>query len=375
MSSTRSIVVSVMHSSPRNSQTNERIVLLAIRIGLLAFLIYWSFVLLRPFIPILVWSVVLAVALYPACDWLSKRLGGRMYLAAIMITVLNLIIIIGPMAWLGIGLLDGLRDLSQRMVSDSLALPLPPESIRGWPIVGQSIYDFWSAASLNFEAALKQVAPYLKPLAAHILSFAGSAGVGLLIFLLSIVASGFVLWSPFGLVEAGRKLLSRVISQRTEEFLALATTTIRSVSLGVIGIALLQALLVGIGLKAIGLSSAGILAFAVLMLGVLQVGPAIILIPLVIWIWSARDFNTALVMTIFLGIVGLADNILKPMLMGRGLRTPMPVIFIGVLGGTLAHGLVGLFIGPIVLAVAWEILFAWINEAKPAPVDEPINPR
>jgi predicted PurR-regulated permease PerM len=144
----------------------------------------------------------------------------------------------------------------------------------------------------------------------------------------------------------------------------LAGATIRSVSQGVIGIAVFQSLLAGIALKLADVPRAGLLAFAVLMLGILQIGSAIILIPVLIWLWSARDFTTALLMTLFLVPVGLADNVLKPIVMGRGLTTPALVIFIGVIGGTLAHGMVGLFIGPIILAVAWELMTAWIREDR-----------
>jgi len=245
-----------------------------------------------------------------------------------------------------------------------LAIPSPPAKVATWPLIGSALYDLWNAASVNIEAAFKQLAPYLKPAVAYVLTFAGGAGLGILKFLLSVVLSGFLLVTGPRIVEASRNLLSHVIPERSDHFLSLAAATIRSVSLGVIGIAMLQALLTGAGLKLIGMTSASILAFAVLIFGILQIGSAIILFPVIIWIWSTRDFSTALPMTIFLGCVGLADNVLKPLLMGRGLTTPILVIFIGVMGGTLAHGIVGLFVGPIVLAVAWELLLAWISEKK-----------
>ena len=152
------------------------------------------------------------------------------------------------------------------------------------------------------------------------------------------------------------------MAQGSQDFVALAGLTIRTVSQGVIGVAVLQSLLAGIGLKLAGVPHAGLLAFAVLVLAILQIGSAIVLVPVIIWIWATKDFAVALPLTIYLLVVGLADNILKPMLMGRGLSTPMLVIFVGVLGGMLAHGIVGLFIGPIILAVAWELMTAWIRE-------------
>jgi predicted PurR-regulated permease PerM len=145
----------------------------------------------------------------------------------------------------------------------------------------------------------------------------------------------------------------------------LAGATIRTVSQGVIGVAVLQSLLAGVGMKIAGVPHAGVLAFAVLVLGIVQIGSAPILLPVIIWAWTVKDVGAALLIAIYLLLVGLSDNLLKPLLMGRGLSTPVLVIFMGVLGGTLAHGIVGLFVGPIILAVAWELLLAWSRDEQP----------
>jgi predicted PurR-regulated permease PerM len=252
-----------------------------------------------------------------------------------------------------------------------LTIPSPPEGVKDWPILGAQIYGLWEQASTNLAAVLRQVAPHLKPLAGPVLAFAGSAGVGTLKFILSVALSGFLFIYGPRLVEAIRRIQSRLVTQRSEDFVALAGLTIRMVSQGVIGVAALQSLLAGVGLKLAGVPHAGLLAFAVLVFAILQIGSAIVLIPVIIWIWATKDFALALPLTIYLAIVGLADNILKPILMGRGLNTPMLVIFIGVLGGMIAHGIVGLFVGPIILAVAWELMMAWIREerAEAAPPD------
>jgi predicted PurR-regulated permease PerM len=165
-----------------------------------------------------------------------------------------------------------------------------------------------------------------------------------------------------------------VVAQRSEDFVGLAGVTIRTVSQGVIGVAVLQSLLAGIGLKLAGVPHAGVLAFAVLILAILQIGSVIVILPVIIWIWLTKDFVVALLLTIYLLIVGLADNILKPLLMGRGLSTPMLVIFIGVVGGMLAHGIVGLFVGPIILAVAWELMVAWIRDDQVSAVSYDAEP-
>ena len=348
----------------RQNRSGDEIIQLAVRLALLAFLLYWSFVLVQPFIPMLAWSMVLTVALYPPYHWLSDHLGGRRKLAAVIVTVSCLLIIIGPAAWLGLSMIDGLQRFADRLDAGTLTIPSPPEGVKDWPIVGAQIYGLWDQASTNLAAVLRELAPHLKPLAGPVLAFAGSAGVGTFQFILSVVLSGFLFIYGPRMVEAIRRIQSRIVTQRNEDFVALAGMTIRMVAQGVIGVAVLQSLLAGMGLKLAGVPHAGLLAFAVLVLAILQIGSAIVLFPVIIWIWATKDFALALPLTIYLAIVGLADNILKPTLMGRGLSTPMLVIFIGVLGGVIAHGIVGLFVGPIILAVAWELMMAWIREER-----------
>ena len=141
--------------------------------------------------------------------------------------------------------------------------------------------------------------------------------------------------------------------------------TIRAVSRGVIGISVLQALLAGIGLMVAGIPQASLIAFAVLILGIIQIGPTIVIVPVIIWSWMSMETTSALLFTAYMVPVNLLDNLLRPIVMGRGLKTPILVILIGVIGGTLAYGITGLFLGPIVLAVIWELMVAWIKEQEP----------
>jgi predicted PurR-regulated permease PerM len=256
---------------------------------------------------------------------------------------------------------EGVKDLAANLSAGNLVVPSPPEGVKNWPVIGPQFFELWNQASNNIRAALREVAPHLKPLAGTMLGLAGDAGVGTLKFLLSVALAGFLF--PYGsqLVAAGRGFLYRIVPEQSEHFLELAGTTIRAVSQGVIGVAIIQSLLAGIGFKLAGIPGAGLLAFLVMILTIVQIGAAIILVPVIIWIWIDKDFTTALLMTMFLCIVGILDNILKPLVMGRGLTTPTLVIFVGVIGGTLAHGIVGLFIGPIILSVAWELTVAWIR--------------
>ena len=335
---------------------------LAVRLALLALLIYWSFVVIRPFVPILAWSVVLAVALYPVFSWLSGLLGNRPRLAATLLTLVNFGIVIGPATWLGIGAVEGIRGFAAQLGAGTLAVPSPHAGVKEWPIIGAQLYTLWEHASTNLRAAMQELAPHLKPLAGTMLGLAGGAGIGTLQFLVAVALTGFLLPAGPRLVAASNRFLARVVADRSESFLVLAGATIRSVAQGVIGIAVAQGLVIGMILKLADVPKAGLLAFAVMILGILQIGSAVIVIPVLIWVWATKSFVAALVITLCLLPASLADNVLKPIVMGRGLTTPALVIFLGVIGGTLAHGIVGLFIGPIILAVAWELLTAWVRD-------------
>lgn len=350
----------------RSGARGEDVIQIAIRLGLLALLIYWSFVLLEPFIPILAWTVVLVVSLYPIFLRLSDHLGHRPRIAAALMTLVMLAVFLGPATWLGLGLVDGLRSISDQLTSGDLTIPSPAAKVRDWPLIGTTLYEFWTMASDNLQAALRLLAPYLKPLAGPVLTIAGSAGTGTLKFLVAVIIAGFLFPSGPQLVASIETLLTRIVPRRGGDFLALAGATIRTVAQGVIGIAVVQALLAGIVLKIAGVPHANVLAFAVLVLGIIQIGSTPIFIPIVIWVWSTKDIGASVLITILLALVAISDNALKPLVMGRGLSTPVLVIFIGVLGGTLAHGLLGLFVGPIVLAVAWELLMAWGLEEQGA---------
>ena len=335
---------------------------LAIRLAVLGLILYWAAVLLRPFIAIVLWSAVLTVALYPVFSWTADRLGGRRGLAAALITIVGLVIVVGPATWFGVGLVENVKSLAEKISSGDLAVPAPWDSVKTWPVIGEQVYQFWDLASTNLKEALRKLLPELKSMSSDLLSIAGSAGSGILKFFLSVVIAGFLFAPAPRIVEGVKEFSRRIHTGRGEEFVQLAGATIRSVSRGVIGISLLQALLAGIGFAIAGVPGASLLTLGVLVLGILQIGPAILILPVIIWCWTVMDTVPALIFTVYMVAVSVLDNVLRPLVLGRGLTTPMLVILAGVIGGTLAHGIIGLFIGPIVLAVVWELLVAWVRD-------------
>jgi len=350
---------------PRLSVSNDELLLLAIRIVCLGFLGYWSLILIRPFLTIIVWSIIIAVALYPIFDWLSAKLYNHGALAAAAITILSLLVMLGPATWLALSLVETVRSLLARLGDGTLTFPPPSEAVKAWPLIGEKIYEGWLLASTNLRALVVEAAPHLKPLGSSLLNAAGSMGINLLKFIIAVVISGFLFIPGPSLIHSIKNVLSRVAAARGEEFVDLAGATIRNVSRGIIGIAILQALLAGIGLLFAGVPAAGLFSFLVLVLGIIQIGPSIILLPLIVWSWFAMDTTTAVLFTLYMIPVNLLDNILRP-LVAKGLSTPMPVILVGVLGGTLVHGVIGLFVGPIVLSIGWQLLMVWTRDEATA---------
>lgn len=333
---------------------------LAIRLAFLGLLAYFSFSLVSPFIAIVLWAVILAVAVYPVHSWATRILGGRSKLASFAITMIGLAITTGPLALLATSLLQSLEFLADGLKTGSLPLPAPNEAVKDWPLIGKGLYKNWALATTNFSAFIKQNSDLLKSGGSAVLGLAASLGGSVLTFVMSIIIAGFIFGSSGKLADGARLFTTRIAGDRGGSFVDLAGATIRNVSRGVIGISLLQTILAGIGLIMADIQAAGLIAFGVLVLGIIQVGPSILLIPVIIWCWTWMDTGPAILFSVYMLAVALMDNVLKPIVMSKGLQTPMLVIFIGVIGGTFTQGLIGLFVGPIVLALAYELLMAWV---------------
>lgn len=330
-----------------------------VRLAFLGLFAWWSLELVRPFVPIVIWAILLAVALYPVYAWLARQLGDRRGLAALLLTLLALATVLGPVSILAASLAESVQWLASGLASGTLRVPPPPAALDDLPVIGHEIDEAWELAASNLDGAVRRYGPAVLPTGGTVLGKIAEISLDVLKFVASVVIAGFLFLPGPRLAAGARAFASRLIAPRGAHFVDLAGATIRNVSRGVIGVALLQALLAGIILYAAGIPGAGLIAFGVLLLCIVQIGAAPVLLPVLIWIWMTHTATFALVLTLLLVPVGLIDNVLKPILMARGLTTPMLVILTGVIGGTLTHGLVGLFLGPVVLSVFYELVVAW----------------
>jgi predicted PurR-regulated permease PerM len=352
-------------TAERNAAEERRVSDRAIRLGFLALFGYWSLQLVLPFLPIAVWSVILAVALHPVYRRLLRLCGGRQGLAATVLTVTMFALIIGPITLLATSLVETVTGLAASLETGGLKIPPPPEGLSDWPVIGEKLDRTWALASDNLPAALNQVWPERRAAAASVVRGVTSIGGDMAMFLVAILLSAFLYKPGPRIVEGARLFASRLVAPRGDAFVEMAGATIRSVSQGVIGLAVLEALVAGIILLVAGVPGAGLIAFAILLLSLAQIGPAPVLLPLVIWAWTSGATTPAVVITIAAVAILGADNLLKPILIRRGLKTPMLVILVGVIGGTIGYGMVGLFLGPVVLAVFYELVVAWVKNEDP----------
>ncbi|CFX59488.1 conserved membrane protein of unknown function [Candidatus Filomicrobium marinum] len=339
--------------------SHDRIIETVIKVALLAVVAYASWAIISPFLTIGLWSAILAVALYPVHNRLSAWVGQK--LAAFFITAVSIAVVLGPLTWLGFGMAHGIGYIGEGLESGRLLVPMPPDSIKSWPIAGERLYDLWLASATNAKAMLVEFAPKLRPLAPSFLDIAQNVMVGLLQFLVAIMIAGLLFTPGPKIVESISRACDRLLRPRGREIVRLVGATIRNVSRGVVGVSVLQTALVGLGFVVAGVPGAGILAFIALVLGIIQIGPGLVILPVVIWSWMELGAVQAALFTAYMIPVGLVDNVLRPIVMTRGLSMPMPLIIIGVLGGTISNGIIGLFLGPVIVAVAWQLILVWLE--------------
>ena len=340
-----------------------------VQIAAVVILFVWCFRIVAPFISVILWGLIISVALYPLHLALSARLGGRQKLSATIFVLAGLSILLVPAYILTDSSVTALRTVGQQLNAGAVEISPPDESVADWPLIGDQVHAIWSSAATNIEATINQFSEQLQQLGGKVIRFAGSMAVGVLQFVISIIIAGVFLVSAEGGYRASLKFSSSLVGDRGEALTDLAVATIRSVAKGVLGVAIIQALLSAVGLVLIGVPAAGIWTFAVLMLAIMQLPPIIILAPIAVWVFSVAEPMPATIFAVYALIVSASDGILKPLFLGRGMEIPMLVILLGAIGGMILSGIVGLFIGAIVLALGYELLTAWMD------TDELNNPR
>jgi len=340
-------------------------------IGVLIVATLWV---LRPFIAPTIWATMIVVSTWPLLRWFEARLWGRRSLAVAVMSLLILMLLVVPLM-LAIGTIVRHTDdiVAQAAMLSGFKLPPPPPWVAGLPMVGERAAQLWEqAAAIGSVGLISKLAPYADDIAKWFVSQAGSLGLVFVQFLLTVVLAALMYSGGERAGVAVHRFGRRLAGVYGDNAVTLAGQAIRGVALGVGVTALVQAGLGGIGLAIAGVPFAGLLTAVMLLLCIAQLGPALVLVPAVAWVYWSGETSWGTFLLVWSLVVGTMDNFLRPLLIKRGADLPLLLIFGGVIGGLLSFGLIGIFVGPVVLAVAYTLLGEWIKlgEAQ-APAVEP----
>jgi predicted PurR-regulated permease PerM len=357
----------------------SRVLDVLIRAGLILAMVILCYRFFAPFLPMTVWALILAVTLYPLHQLIADRLGGRQGLASALLVILGFALLVAPTAVLMNSLGDSVKQLISDVQADTLEIPAPPDSVANWPVIGKKMHTIWSQAYSDLPSLVRSMQPKLGELAKAALGFVGGIGVALLQFLFAFIIAGIIMARGRSGGRGSRAIFRRIAgNEKGAQFAQLSVATIRAVAVGVIGIACIQAIVVGLCLLVAGVPWAAVLAFVVLVLGIAQVPALIVTLPAIGYIWWSGNYGNAAVIayTVLLLVAGMIDNVLKPLMLGRGVDAPMPVILLGALGGMAVAGILGMFIGATLFALGYQIFMDWVadnpDEEAPGQIDDTV---
>ena len=337
-----------------------------IKIIVLSILLVWSFFIVKTFILLIVWSIIVGVALYPFYNKVIGIFNGKKKgLVTSLFIIVLLALIIMPTISVTQSIADTSKEIYHNFDNGTLKIPPPNESVKEWPLIGNKLYGAWSNASTDIELFVKNNPEEVKSsLGWFFDSFKGLMGTVMLSIIALILAGVFMASAEEG-YKTGLKFMEKLMIGRGKYLMEMCTNTIRSVVKGILLVAVVQGVLAYFGFAMIGLDSmAGILSIVVIFAAIIQIPVTLVAIPVIIYVFSFAETTPAIVFAIYMIIVSLLDNVLKPMLLAKGLQTPMIIILMGAIGGMMFQGILGLFIGPVVLAIMHKLYINWVSQTE-----------
>ncbi|MNF34799.1 putative inner membrane protein [compost metagenome] len=337
-----------------------------LQLGLIFLILGFCIKLLLPFMMPILWAIILAIVLYPAFNFLQKKLKGRKSLASFIITAALLIIIILPTVLFVNSVTSSIVELKAGVENGTLKVATPGQNIKEWPLIGDKAYNFLYTLSTDLKTGILQYKEQIVEVSKKILGSVLSSTVALLQVILSVIIAGVFLVSTSA-QDLASNFIKRIAGDSGEEFLNISVSTVYQVVKGILGVAIIQTLIQAVGLFGANIPFAGVLTLVCLMLSIIQIGPIIINLGVIAYLFSQDNTTAAALWSVFFVLSGLSDNVLKPLLLGKGALVPMLVIFLGVIGGFMMSGFVGLFVGPIIFSIGYKLFAAWMDD-KPESV-------
>jgi predicted PurR-regulated permease PerM len=342
----------------------------AIKIGAIALLVYWCFEILRPFIMLVVWAAVIATALYPVAILLSNKLKLSPSKASYLLVLIGVLLMFIPTYLMSGAAIGEMQDLYNAIEQGILKIPPPSLSVKEWPVVGEKSFAFFTQLSRDLEAFVLLYQKPITDLATAVLGIIGGVFVGLLKMTLSLIIAGVFMSNSAACEKVFSRISIRLAGESGKAMTTLTVSTIRSVVQGVLGVAVIQSVLAGIGLYFAGSPMVGLWMLAVLFVAIIQLPPILALIPPIIIAYTGDSSFVATALLVWCLLVSASDAVLKPMLIGRGSDVPMLVILLGAIGGMAMSGIIGLFVGAVVLAVTHNLFMAWLAQSEESTAQE-----
>jgi len=332
-----------------------------IQIAALVVLVSYCVIIVGPFAGLVIWGVVTAVAIYPVHLKLSSLLGGKQKMAATLLVIAGVVLVLYP-GWMMVkSTIVSAMGFAADIKAGSVVVPPPNESVADWPIIGERLYATWVSAAQNIERTLAEFQPQLRQLGEWLVHKVSSTMVGMLQIAASVVIAGVALMyakNGYGLSSA---IAEKLIPGRGQQLADISVATIRSVTNGVLGVAFIQAALLGVGFAVMGVPHAGFLAAIILITAIIQIPALLIVAPIVVWVFSIAAPVPATIFAVYSLLAAASDNVLKPILLGRGVDLPALVVLIGAIGGMIAFGIIGLFLGAVILGLGYTIATTWLQ--------------
>lgn len=351
--------------------TTERIV----RLVALVLLVLACLQIILPFLGALAWAAIIAISVWPAFVWLTAKLGGRPVLAAGICTFVLFVLLVLPFAVLTATLGQAVPQVGTLIKELTLAIgPEPPDWLSGLPLVGDLIRDTWSTAVTDASVLIRRALPAAEEAGVWALAQGASLALVLLQFIFAILIAGVMLVTADRFADLAQRLVFRLQMDEGGPIIGIVVSTVRSVSIGLVGTASIQALVAALGFGLAGVPGIAVLGFATFLLALIQMPTLLVWAPAAAWLYHTGETGHAIFLAIWgLLLVNTVDNFLRPYLISRGAKLPFALILMGVLGGLLAWGMVGLFIGPTLLAVAYSLVRTWIGVAQEAVAVTPVS--
>ena len=340
---------------------SSKIFEIVLQLGLVFLILGFCIKLLTPFAMPILWAIIFAIVLYPMFNFLQKKLKGRKSLASFLIIVTLLALIILPTVAFFNSVTTTVVELKAGVEDGTIKVATPGQNIKDWPLIGDKAYDFLYALSTDMEKGLLEYKAQIIEVSKKLVGSLVSSGVAVLQVILSIIIAGVLMVSTSA-QDLATNFIKRIAGDKGDEFLNISVSTVYQVVKGILGVAIIQTLIQAVGLFGANIPFAGVLTLLCLMLSIIQIGPIIINIGVIAYLFSQDDTTSAIIWTIFFILSGLSDNVLKPLLLGKGALVPMLVIFLGVIGGFMMSGFIGLFVGPIVFSIGYKLFVAWMED-------------